>query len=51
MSNLALVSQELPDFLRNAGVSELTKQLAGKTGVKRIVPKNGIFRKIVGSVS
>lgn len=48
MSNLALVSQELPDFLRNAGVSELTKQLAGKTGVKRIVPKNGIFRKMVG---
>lgn len=48
MSNLALVSQELPDFLQNAGVSELTKQLAGKVGVKRIVPKNGIFRKTVG---
>lgn len=48
MSNLSLVSQELPDFLREVGVSELTKQLAGKTGVKRIVPKNGIFRKMVG---
>lgn len=48
MSNIALVSQDLPDFLQNAGVSELTKQLAGKTGVKRIVPKNGIFRKVVG---
>ena len=51
MSNLTLVNQELPDFLRDAGLSELTKQLAGKsgkTGVKRIVPKNGIFRKIVG---
>ena len=51
MSNLTLVNQELPDFLRDAGLSELTKQLAGKSGkagVKRIVPKNGIFRKIVG---
>ena len=48
MSNIALVSQDLPDFLQNAGVSNLTKQLAGKTGVKRIVPKNGIFRKVVG---
>jgi hypothetical protein len=51
MSNLALVSQEVPDFLRNAGISELTKQLAGKTGVKRIVPKNGIFSKLVGGES
>jgi hypothetical protein len=48
MSNLALVNQDLPDFLQTAGVSELTKQLAGRTGVKRIVPKNGIFRKVVG---
>lgn len=48
MSNLALVSQDLPDFLQNASISDLTKQLAGKTGVKRIVPKNGIFRKMVG---
>jgi hypothetical protein len=48
MSNLALLNQDLPDFLQTAGVSELTKQLAGRTGVKRIVPKNGIFRKVVG---
>jgi hypothetical protein len=48
MSNIALLSQDLPDFLQQAGVSELTKSLAGKTGVKRIVPKNGIFRKVVG---
>lgn len=46
MSNLVL-SQDLPDFLQQAGVSELTKQLAGKTGVKRIVPKNGLFRLMV----
>lgn len=48
MSNIALLNQELPDFLQTAGVSSLTKQLAGKTGIKRIVPKNGIFRKVVG---
>lgn len=48
MSNIAILNQDLPDFLQNAGVSELTKQLAGRTGVKRIVPKNGIFRKVVG---
>jgi hypothetical protein len=48
MSNIALLNQDLPDFLQQAGVSDLTKQLAGKTGVKRIVPKNGIFRKVVG---
>jgi hypothetical protein len=43
-----ILNQELPDFLVNAGVSELTKKLAGNTGVKRIVPKNGIFRKEIG---
>lgn len=48
MSNLTIIDQNLPDFLQTAGVSELTKQLAGKSGAKRIVPKNGIFRKMVG---
>ena len=48
MSNLTILNQDLPDFLQQAGVSELTKQLAGRSGVKRIVPKNGIFRKVVG---
>lgn len=48
MSNIALLNQDLPDFLQTAGVSDLTKNLAGRTGVKRIVPKNGIFRKVVG---
>lgn len=48
MSNLVL-SQETPDFLQKAGISNLSKQLAGKSGgVKRIVPKNGIFRKMAG---
>ena len=48
MSNITLLNQDLPDFLQTAGVSDLTRQLAGRTGVKRIVPKNGIFRKTVG---
>jgi len=50
MSNIQMFKEELPDFLRNAGVSELTKQLAGNgtPAIKRIVPKNGIFRKVVG---
>jgi len=48
MSNITVIDQNLPDFLQQAGVSELTKQLAGKSGAKRLVPKNGIFRKMVG---
>jgi hypothetical protein len=50
MSNIQMFNEELPDFLRAAGISELTKQLAGNStpAVKRIVPKNGIFRKVVG---
>jgi len=49
MSNIALMDQALPDFLQAAPVSELTKSLAGKSGVPRIVPKNGIFRKMLGT--
>jgi hypothetical protein len=48
MSNITILNEDLPDFLQTAGVSDLTRQLAGRTGVKRIVPKNGIFRKTVG---
>jgi len=48
MSELVVADQNMPDFLRDAGLSALTKQLAGRTGAKRIVPKNGIFRKMVG---
>lgn len=51
MSNIQLLNQELPDFLQQAGVSELTKTLAGKVGVKRLVPKNGIWTKVVGGES
>ncbi len=48
MNELTVMNQDLPDFLQNSGVSALTKQLAGRTGIPRIVPKNGIFRKVVG---
>ena len=48
MSNITILNEDLPEFLQTAGVSDLTRQLAGRTGVKRIVPKNGIFRKTVG---
>lgn len=51
MSNIQLLNQELPDFLQQAGVSELTKTLAGKVGIKRLVPKNGIWTKVVGGES
>ena len=45
-TQLQLFDQAVPDFLQ--GVSELTKSLVGRPRVKRIVPKNGIFRKVVG---
>lgn len=48
MSNITVIDQALPDFLQTGGVSELTKSLMGNTGTKRIVPKNGIFRKEIG---
>lgn len=51
MSNIQLFEQELPDFLQQAGVSELTRALAGKSGVKRLVPKNGIWTKVVSGES
>ena len=41
MSNITILNEDLPEFLQTAGVSDLTRQLAGRTGVKRIVPKNG----------
>lgn len=49
MSNqVQLFSQDVPDFLQNAGVSELTKSLVGRPRNKRLVPKNGIWTKMVG---
>jgi hypothetical protein len=48
MSNLTVIDQSLPDFLQTSGISDLTKSLMGTSGTKRIVPKNGIFRKEIG---
>ena len=50
MSELTVLSQDLPDFLQDAPVSDLTKSIVGTRtgGVKRIVHKNGTFRKMVG---
>ena len=48
MSNITVIDQALPDFLQTSGISELTKSLMGTSGTKRIVPKNGIFRKEIG---
>lgn len=45
---ITLINDNVPDFIQSAGVSALTKQLAGEARFKRIVPKNGIFRKVVG---
>jgi len=48
MSNIQLFTQEVPDFLQNAGLSDLTKSLVGRPRSKRLVPKNGIWTKMVG---
>lgn len=48
MSNITVIDQALPDFLQTSGISDLTKSLMGTSGTKRIVPKNGIFRKEIG---
>ena len=50
MSNITVLGEDLPDFLQNAPISDLTKSLAGakSTATKRITHKNGIFRKMVG---
>lgn len=48
MSNITVIDQSVPDFLQASGVSALTKSLMGNTGTRRIVPKNGMFRKEIG---
>lgn len=51
MSNITLVNQDVPDFLRAKGLSDLSKSLASnKASTKRIAMKNGIFRKLVNGV-
>ena len=48
MSNdLALLNSNLPDYLREVGVDDMTKALAGNTGMKRISIRGGVFRMMV----
>lgn len=48
MSNdLALFSNNLPDYLKEVGLDDMTKALAGNTGMKRISIRGGVFRMMV----
>ena len=48
MSNdLALFNNNLPDYLKEVGLDDMTKALAGNTGMKRISIRGGVFRMIV----
>ena len=48
MSDLALFQQDLPDYLKNVQVDDLTKALAGGGGAtKRISIKGSVFRMMV----
>ena len=47
MSNVALFNQNLPDYLKEVELDDLTKSLAGNTSVKRISIRGGVFRMMV----
>lgn len=48
MSNdLALFNNNLPDYLKEVGLDDMTKALAGNTGMKRISIRGGVFRMMV----
>lgn len=48
MSNdIALFQQDVPAYLKRAGQDELTKALAGNTGLKRISIRGSVFRMMV----
>jgi len=48
MSNLTLFQQDLPDYLREVEVDDMTKALAGGgAGSKRISVRGGVFRLVV----
>ena len=47
MSEVALFQQEVPAYLKRAGLDDLTKSLAGNTGLKRISIRGGVFRMMV----
>ena len=47
MSEVTLFQQEAPAYLKRAGMDDLTKSLAGNTGLKRISIRGGVFRMMV----
>ena len=47
MSNVALFNQNLPDYLKEVELDDLTKSLAGNTALKRISIRGGVFRMMV----
>ena len=47
MSEVTLFQQEVPAYLKRAGLDDLTKSLAGNTGLKRISIRGGVFRMMV----
>jgi hypothetical protein len=46
-TNIALFDQETPAYLKQVGLDDLTKSLAGNTGSKRISIRGGVFRLMV----
>jgi hypothetical protein len=47
MSNIALFNQNLPDYLKEVELDDLTKSLAGNTALKRVSIRGGVFRMMV----
>lgn len=47
MTALTLFQQELPDYLKDVEINDLTRSLAGSTGSKRISIRGGVFRLVV----
>ena len=48
MSNdVTLFNQEVPAYLKKAGLDDMTKALSGNTGLKRISIRGGVFRLMV----
>lgn len=47
MSDIALFNQNLPDYLKEVELDDLTKSLAGNTSLKRISVRGGVFRMMV----
>lgn len=47
MSNLTIFQQDLPDYLKEVELDDMTKSLSGGSGSKRISFRGGVFRLMV----